>query len=204
MERFNIITSMKMVLCLLLLVALTAAIIGCLQPQSPQATPAPTQTAAQTAVPTPSPVTSTPTVSPTAEITVVPAISSAIQSTPGLTTIQSITGVGDQTVTNVSVPASYWELWYTADPLTMGGQNAQSVASASAVFPSLSIRITDHDSGQVFDTVTPPGGLDPTLWQRAGDPRPWSQKYYSGNSVYDFDISASNLRSYTIDIRVRS
>ncbi|ABS55263.1 hypothetical protein Mboo_0745 [Methanoregula boonei 6A8] len=202
----NIFTRMKCVVLLILLVAFAAAVIGCIQPASSGAATAPVQTTAETPALTPAPDTSlgTPTPSPTEEITTAPTLTSEIPASAGLTTIQTITGTGDETVTNVSVPSSYWELWYTADPLTMGGQDAQSVASASAVFPSLTITIVDHDTGKVFDTVQPPGGLDSALWQRTGDPRPWSQKYYSGNSVYDFEISGKNLRSYTIDIRVRS
>ena len=206
MVGLNIFTRMKRVVLLILLVALTAAVIGCTQPASSGAPAAPVQTTAETPALTPAPDTTpeTPTPLPTTEITAVPAESSEIPASAGLTTIRTITGIGDETVTNVSVPSSYWELWYTADPLTMGGQDAQSVASASAVFPSLTITIVDHDTGKVFDTVQPPGGLDSTLWERVGDPRPWSQKYYSGNAVYDFDISGKNLRSYTLDIRVRS
>ncbi len=204
--RPTIITSMKIIVPLLLLIAITAAIIGCTQSVSSGTAPAPVQTPVNTPAPTPSPEVqlSTPTPSPTAMITTGQTQPPAIPESAGLTTIRTIIGIGNETVTNVSIPSSYWELWYTADPLTMGGQNAQSVSSASAVFPSLTITIVDHDSGKIFDTVQPPGGLDSTLWQRVGDPRPWSQKYYSGDSVYDFEISGQNLRSYTIDIRVRS
>jgi len=198
---------MKSGVLLILLVALTSIVIGCTQPASSGVTPAPVQATAETPALTPAPDTSpeTPTPALTEEITAAPPLTSAIPASAGLTTIQTITGVGDETITNVSVPSGYWELWYTADPLTMGGQDIRSASgSISAVFPTLSIKIVDHNSGRTIDTVEPPGGLDTTLWQRTGDPRPWSQKYYSGNSVYDFDISGKNLRSYTLDIRVRS
>jgi len=202
-----IITSMKIVVSLLLLIALTAAIIGCTQPASSGASPAPVQTTVTTpeATPTTEVQTSAPTPAPTEEVTTAPTLSSIFPESSGMKNIQTIVGVGDETVTNVSIPSSYWELWYTADPLTTGGQDVQSPSgSYSAVFPSLTIKIVDHDSGKVIDTIQPPGGLDTALWQKNGDPRPWSQKYYSGNAVYDFDISAQNLRLYTIEIHVPS
>jgi len=120
-----------------------------------------------------------------------------------LTTIAVITGQSGISTKNITVPSSSWELWYTADPQVTGGQDSRSsTGSSSAVFPCLSIQVTDSRSGETVGTVEPPGGLDSYLWQRAGDPRPWSQKFFQGHRAYSLIITAKRLKSYTIEIRV--
>jgi hypothetical protein len=121
---------------------------------------------------------------------------------PSMVTVLTITGGSGTQSVNVTVPG-YWELWYTADPLVTGGQDSHSATGInSAVFPTLSVVVRDAASGQEIETVEPPGGLDTYLWQRAGDPRPWSEKFYRGNTVYTFDITARHITSYIIEIRV--
>lgn len=123
----------------------------------------------------------------------------------GLTTIAAITGSSGKITTTVMIPYGYWELWYTADPLLTGGQDSRSGrGSTSALFPVLQIVITKTGSGEEVDIVEPPGGLDNTLWRRAGDPRPWSQKFYNGNKEFTFDISAQHVKSYALEIRART
>jgi hypothetical protein len=100
-----------------------------------------------------------------------------------MTTIATFSGQNSLTTNNFYVP-SYWELWYTADPMVMGGQGQTSATgSYSAVIPTLSIQVMDGDiPNQVIRTIDPPGGLDMTLWQISGiDPRPWVEKFYEGN-----------------------
>lgn len=124
---------------------------------------------------------------------------------PGLTTIATITGESGNQATDVMIPCGYWELWYTADPLITGAQNSHSATgSNSAVFPALKMNIIDKNSGENIETVEPPGGLDWTLWQRAGDPRPWSKKIYRGNREVTFDITARHVKSYAIEVRART
>jgi len=104
-----------------------------------------------------------------------------------------------------TVPTGYWELWYTADPLTAGGQDSVSASgSNSAVFPYLSIQVIDTtNSDTVVETVEPPGGLDKTLWTKSGiDPRPWKQKFYEGNKEYCFVITTKHIKSYTLEVRI--
>jgi hypothetical protein len=121
---------------------------------------------------------------------------------PTMVTVKTITGGSGTQSVNVTVPG-YWEMWYTADPLVTGGQDSHSATGInSAVFPTLSVVIRDAASGEEIETVEPPGGLDTYLWQRAGDPRPWSKKFYRGNMVYALDITARHLKSYMIEIRV--
>lgn len=123
----------------------------------------------------------------------------------GFTPLITVTGQSGKTSDTFSVPGGYWELWYTADPLTSGGQNSvSSSGSNSAVFPALQIQVIDKtNAGRLVATVEPPGGLDKTLWQRSGiDPRPWKQKFYEGNKEYYFVITAKHLISYTIEARV--
>ena len=59
-------------------------------------------------------------------------------------------------------------------------------------------------SGDAVETIEPPGGLDSTLWQRAGDPRPCSKKFYSGNKEFTFMVEAHHVKSYAMHIRVRT
>jgi hypothetical protein len=106
---------------------------------------------------------------------------------------------------NITIPSGYWELWYTADPLTIGGTDSHSsTGSNSAVFPTLTIGITDLNTGEVLDTVEPPGGLDQSLWQGRNDPRPWVQKFYQGGSDYQFSVTARHVKSYVIEVRVKN
>jgi len=122
---------------------------------------------------------------------------------PDLVTIDTITGGSGSRSANVTVSSGYWEMWYTADPLVTGGQDSHSASgSQSAVFPSLSVVVSDAN-GKEIATVEPPGGLDVNLWQRSGDPRPWSKKFYEGNKEYTFDITARSVKSYLVEVRVR-
>lgn len=123
----------------------------------------------------------------------------------GLTTIATITGGSGKNTTTVMIPYGYWELWYTADPLLTGGQDSRSGrGSTSALFPVLMIVISKTDNDEEVEIVEPPGGLDYTLWRRAGDPRPWSQKFYNGNKEFTFDITARHVKSYAIEVRART
>ena len=165
-----------------------------------------------TAQPSPSvsPVTATQTPTsgtPVMVVTTIPPTASPTSAFPGsgFTPLITVTGQSGKTSDTFSVPGGYWELWYTADPLTSGGQNSvSSSGSNSAVFPVLQIQVIDKtNAGRLVTTVEPPGGLDKTMWQRSGiDPRPWKQKFYEGNKEYYFVITAKHLTSYTIEARV--
>ena len=123
---------------------------------------------------------------------------------PDLDTVLRITGGSGTQSVNVTVPpAGYWEIWYTVDPMITGGQDVHSATgSYSGVFPTFSIVITDLKLGKKTETIEPPGGLDITLWQRAGDPRPWAQRFYNGDKEFNFLISGSRIYSYVIEIKV--
>jgi hypothetical protein len=121
------------------------------------------------------------------------------------TTLITVTGQSGKTSDTFSVPQGYWELWYTADPLIMGGQDSVSASgSNSALFPYLSIQVIDKtNSDRVVETVEPPGGLDKILWAKSVmDPRPWKQKFYEGNKDYCFVITTRHLKSYAIEARI--
>ncbi|MDD1699505.1 MAG: hypothetical protein LUQ04_01795 [Methanoregula sp.] len=123
----------------------------------------------------------------------------------GFTTLITATGQSGKTSDTFSVPGGYWELWYTADPFIMGGQDSVSASgSNSALFPYLSIQVIDTtNSDRIVKTVEPPGGLDKTLWAKSGiDPRPWKQKFYEGNKEYCFVITTKHLKSYVIEARI--
>ncbi|MFA5332287.1 MAG: hypothetical protein WC342_07900 [Methanoregula sp.] len=117
-------------------------------------------------------------------------------------TLAHITGGSGSSSAAVTVNSSYWELLYSVDPLVTGGQDAAGKGVISSIFPKFSIQIIDKSTGKTVDTIEPPGGLDITLWQRAGDPRPWLKKYYSGNREYEFRISGKYITSYTIEVRI--
>jgi hypothetical protein len=178
-------------------------IIGCTsQPVSPSPpyTPSPSGTpTAHESIHGDTTVTAMTTLPVTATLT------SAFPGNSGFTTLISVTGQAGKTSGTFSVPGGYWELWYTADPLTTGGQNSVSASgSNSAVFPSLQIQVMDKtNADRLVASIEPPGGLDKTLWQKSGiDPRPWKQKFYQGNREYYFMITARHLTSYTIEARI--
>jgi len=148
------------------------------------------------------PVSSTVTPASTIQATVIPTPTPAIPLSSRVKTVGSITGGSGVTKGNISVPTGYWELTYTVDPLIRGGQDSHSATgSNSAVFPTLSIQITDLTTGKVFDTVEPSGEMDPTLWERT-DPRPWYKRYYVGDREFGFVVTARNVKSFTIEARV--
>lgn len=140
---------------------------------------------------------------PAVTVTAVPTLT--LPENPSRTTLIKISGYNGRTTSDTfSVAGPYWELWYTADPLTTGGQDSVSATgSNSAVFPVFSIQVKNKTSNQVIETIEPPGGLDKTLWARSGiDPRPWIQKFYEGHKDYYFVITAKNVKSYIVEARI--
>jgi hypothetical protein len=136
-------------------------------------------------------------------------------------TYATISGQYSATTQVIPVPFPYWELWYTVEPAgKMGGKDQQMSSSTvqgaegsgishsvmqgsfSVILPVFSLQVMDADDPNRFvRTVTPPGGLDSTLWTEF-DPRPWKEKFYEGQKNYFFVIDAQALSSYTIEIRV--
>ena len=153
-----------------------------------------------------------------------------------MTTYATISGQYSGTTSIMYIPFPYWELWYTADPAgpIMGeGQTLSSTTvtysqesssknrgssqtviqgSYSVVNPTLSIQVMDGDDpNRIVRTITPPGGLDESLWVTqtdengniiSQDPRPWIEKFFEGQRNYFFIITAQSLNSYELDIRV--
>jgi hypothetical protein len=114
-----------------------------------------------------------------------------------------ITGQYSGTTQVINIPFPYWELWYTVETASpdLRGQ-AEALSSYSTVLPSFSIDVMDATNpGSVVRVVTPPGSLDPLLWQ-TDDPRPWKEKFLEGNKQYYFIVRANMLSSYSIDIKV--
>jgi hypothetical protein len=196
---------MKISLLLAIALILFILVTGCTTQQTTPGSPIPSVTTNQpvvSRVPTPSPAS---TITPTLTPTPVPTPTSAFPESSGLTTLVVVSGQSGKTSDTFSVPTGYWELWYTADPLTSGGQDSVSASgSNSAVFPYLSIQVIDKiNSDRIVETVEPPGGLDKTLWAKSGvDPRPWKQKFYEGNKEYSFVITTKHLKSYTLEVRI--
>jgi len=114
-----------------------------------------------------------------------------------------ITGQYSGTTQVIDIPFSYWELWYTVETASsdLRGQS-ELLSSYSTALPSFSIDIMDATNpGSVVRVITPPGSLDPLLWQ-TDDPRPWKEKFLEGNKQYYFIVRANMLSSYSIDIKV--
>ena len=113
-----------------------------------------------------------------------------------------ITGQYSGTTQVINIPFPYWELWYTVETASpdLRGQT-ESLSSYSTVLPTFSIDVVDADNlSSIVRTITPPGSLDPSLWQK-DDPRPWKEKFLEGNNQYYFIIKANMLSSYSIDIK---
>lgn len=163
------------------------------------------------------------------------------------TVYATISGKYSGTTQVVNIPFPYWELSYTIDPMIgqKEGNAIQSIAvtptegssfsysgiqgSYASVSPEFSILVMDaSDPNRIVRTITPPGGIDPNLWEgvayatpavtktmqskyaekiatptiSATDPRPWTEKFYEGQRGYYFIINSKYLNSYTIKILV--
>ncbi len=136
-------------------------------------------------------------------------------------TYATISGQYSATTQVISIPFPYWELWYTVEPTgKMGGKDQKMSSSTvqggegsgishsfiqgsfSVINPMFTLQVMDaSDPNRIVRTITPPGGLDSTLWT-GSDPRPWKEKFYEGQKNYFFIINTQALSSYTIEIRV--
>ena len=191
---------MKIPLLIVISLVFFVLATGCIEPQSSSSSPG---TAVTTGQATPPPTSGSFIAAiTTAQATATPA--SLFSGSSNFTTLITVSGQSGKISDTFSVPAGYWELWYTADPLTLGGQDSVSASgSNSALFPVLKIQVIDTDSGRIIETVEPPGGLDKTLWVKSGrDPRPWKQKIYVGNKEFHLVITAEHLKSYGIEARI--
>jgi hypothetical protein len=117
------------------------------------------------------------------------------------------------------IPFPYWELWYTVEPAGKMGGKDQKLSSSivkgsgdishsfvqgsfSVITPKFILQVMDADDpNRIVQTITPPGGLDSTLWTES-DPRPWKEKFFEGRKNYFFVITTEALSSYSIEIRV--
>jgi len=134
-------------------------------------------------------------------------------------TYATISGQYSATTQEMHIPFPYWELWYTIEPTgKMGGMDqklsssivkgAEGIShsfvqgSFSVTNPLFTLQVMDADDpNRIVRIITPPGGLDSTLWT-GSDPRPWKEKFYEGQKDYFFIINTQALSSYTIEIRV--
>lgn len=141
------------------------------------------------------------------------------------TSYATISGQYSATTQIITVPFPYWELWYTVEPAGPLGGKGQTLTSStstgskesgvkggaltviqgsfSVTNPEFTLQVMDaEDPNRIVRTVTPPGGLDSSLWTGTSDPRPWKEKFYEGAKKYYFIIYAHSLNSYHLDIRV--
>jgi hypothetical protein len=134
-------------------------------------------------------------------------------------TYATISGQYSATTQVMRIPFPYWELWYTVEPAGKMGGKDQKLGSSivkgvegvshsfvqgsfSVTNPLFTLQVMDAaDPNRIVRTITPPGGLDSTLWT-GSDPRPWKEKFYEGQKDYFFIINTQALSSYTIEIRV--
>jgi hypothetical protein len=153
-----------------------------------------------------------------------------------VTTIATFSGQYSGTTQAVHIPYPYWELWYTVDPVTTYVKEGTTViavpvlkptdgvsrtgyeGSYSSAMPTFTITVMeDADPDTMIREVSPPGGIDPTLWKASSntkissssgsaityaDPRPWKENFYEGQKNYYFIIKSGLLKSYTINIKV--
>jgi hypothetical protein len=133
----------------------------------------------------------------------------------------TVSGQYSATTQVMHIPFPYWEIWYTVEPAgKMGGMDQKlstSTASGgtgsgishtviqgsfSVITPQFTLQVMDADDpNRIVRTITPPGGLDSTLWTES-DPRPWKERFFEGQLNYYFVISAQAINSYSIEIRV--
>jgi len=133
----------------------------------------------------------------------------------------TVSGQYSATTQIMHIPFPYWEIWYTVEPAgKMGGKDQKLSSSTvqggegsgishtviqgsfSVTVPRFTLQVMDAaDPNRIVRTITPPGGLDSTLWT-GSDPRPWKEKFFEGQKSYFFIINTRALSSYTIEIRV--
>ena len=138
------------------------------------------------------------------------------------TSYATISGKYSATTQVFTIPFPYWELWYTVDPSgtvggkgqilrtstvtgskESGGTHTVIQGSFSSSFPAFSVDVMDADDpNRIIRTISPPGGLDKSLWISPNDPRPWKERFFEGSRNYYFVITAHALNSYNLDIRV--
>ena len=129
----------------------------------------------------------------------------SMEASSGLVTIQTITGTSGHQIVKVPVSSSYWELWYTIDPQVSPGVDVLGYRIGSQTLcgqPYLKIVVLNAAGGQVIKTIELPANLDVTSWKTSGDPRPWMHSFMGGNKDYSFDITAGNVTTYGIEVRV--
>jgi hypothetical protein len=121
----------------------------------------------------------------------------------------------------IHIPFPYWELWYTVEPMssdlqeqaevsgiyiltpTQGVYQSGFTGSYSTAMPALTIQVMDADDpNRIARTISPPGGIDPSIWSSDDDPRPWKEKFFEGQKRYYFIVTAAILKSYQIDIKI--
>ncbi|MDT8357394.1 MAG: hypothetical protein RQ758_02700 [Methanomicrobiaceae archaeon] len=108
-----------------------------------------------------------------------------------MTTFAVIEGRWSGTTEIITIPYPYWELRYTAEPLTDPGY----------VYPSINIQVMDATDPNRFVRILNPGILDPRGWEE-NDPRPWEERFFEGERNYYFVITARFLKSYRIEIMI--
>jgi len=133
-----------------------------------------------------------------------------------------ISGKYSATTQIFTIPFPYWELWYSADPAGPVGGKGQTLGTStitdsqesgssrtviqgsfSSSFPEFTVQVMDaNDPNRIVRTISPPGGLDKSIWTSTNDPRPWKERFFEGSRDYYFIITAHALNSYTLDIRV--
>jgi hypothetical protein len=163
------------------------------------------------------------------------------------TVYATISGKYSGTTKVINIPFPYWELSYTIDPMIgpMGGVSPGYVAftptiendyshsgiqgSYASVNPEFSIQVMDAtDPNRIVRIISPPGGIDPDLWNGVAqptpavtsttpvkyatiaptltpsstDPRPWTEKFFEGQRGYYFIINSQYINSYTIKILI--
>jgi hypothetical protein len=158
-----------------------------------------------------------------------------------MTTIAKIDGKYSGTTQIIKMPFPYWEIWYTVDPFDYIGGKGQQLSSStitgplqsgvkgsgssqtviqssySVTIPTFTLQVMDaNDPNRIVRTITPPGGLDKSLWQGITvsgeysgdtvipDPRPWKEKFFEGQRNYYFIVDTHAVNSYSIEIRVPS
>jgi hypothetical protein len=117
------------------------------------------------------------------------------------------------------IPFPYWEIWYSVEPAGKTGGKDQKLSSSTATGPQdssktviqgsfsvttprFTLDVMDAaDPNRIVRTITPPGGLDASLWT-VSDPRPWKEKFYEGQKDYYFVINTQSLSSYSLEIRI--
>jgi hypothetical protein len=107
----------------------------------------------------------------------------------------TLSGNRSGTTETIRIPFSYWDISYSAEPVTSDSTNE------TLIFPRLKIQIVDAENTSRIVRNIEPDLLDARI-NTSYDPRPWKDRIEEGYHQYYFVVHIQEVSSYRIDILI--